>query len=140
VANTLRLLSLPPEVREAVADGRLSAGHAKALLGIAIEEEQKILARRVIKEGLSVRSLERIIERSRRTPGRRTRPSQADIPASHLSYLADRLYRHLGTSVRISPCRTLPNGKKLKGSVEIAFYSNDDLGRILELLGIKDVG
>ena len=139
VANALRLLGLPLEIREAVTAGRLSVGHAKALLALEIEEEQKLLARRAIQEGLSVRSLERIIERATKGPRRKARVSQEDIPSDHLSYLTDRLYRHFGTSVRLVPCRTLPNGKKVKGAVEIDFYSSQDLDRILQLFGIEDL-
>lgn len=137
VTNTMRLLGLPPEVKQFVASGQLSAGHAKVLIGLEIGEEQLLYARRAVKESLSVRNLEKLIEKSRRVP-RKPRASRDDIPASHISYLSDRLHKHFGTSVRITPCRTLANGKKARGFIEIDFYSNEDLDRILELLGVTE--
>ena len=137
VANALRLLALPEEVKHMVGNGTLSAGHAKALSALDIAEEQVLLARRTEKEGLSVRNLEKIVQRTKRVP-RKPRVSRSDIPASHLDHLSDRLHTHFGTSVRINPCRTYANGKKGKGCVEIDFYSTDDLHRILEVLGLVD--
>ena len=137
VANALRLLGLPGEVKGFVAEGLLSAGHAKVLLGVAIEAHACALAERAIKEGLSVRDLERIVEHSRLTP-RKRREVKEDIPASHVTFLTDKLHRHFGTSVRLLPCRTLTNGRKTKGNIQIDYYSNDDLTRILELLGLRE--
>ena len=56
-----------------------------------------------------------------------------------MAYLADLAQRHFGTSVRINPCRTLANGKKTKGSIEIDFFSSEDLNRLLPLLGLSEV-
>ena len=137
VANALRLLSLPDEVRKFVAEGLLSSGHAKVLLGLAIAEEQCKLAERVIKDGLSVRDLERVVEHLKRVP-RKKRESHDDMPPSHVTYLMDRLHQHFGTAVHIEPCRTLGNGRKAKGQLVIDFFSNDDLDRILELLGMAE--
>lgn len=137
VANALRLLELPDEVREMVAQGRLTAGHAKALLGVSIPEERCLLARRAVKEGLSVRMLERIVSRLERVP-RKQRASRTDLPADHLRYLSDKLHEHFGSNVRIFPSKTLANGRKTKGTIEIDFYSNEDLNRILEILGLME--
>jgi ParB family chromosome partitioning protein len=137
VANTLRLLTLPLEVRQKVSEGRLSPGHAKVLLGVTIEREQTLLAERVVREGLSVRTLERIVERIRRAP-RRPRELRTDIPASHLSRISDVLHQHFGTSVRIRPCRTLASGRRSRGVLEIDFYTGEDLDRVLALLGVSD--
>ena len=137
VANSLRLLTLPDAVREMVADGRLSSGHAKVLLGVDIPEEQTLLAQRVLKEGLAVRSLERIVEQHRKPP-RRGRVERSDIPGTHLQHLSDQLHQTLGTSVRLHSSKTLTNGKKVPGRVEIDFYSTDDLDRLLHLLGINE--
>jgi ParB family chromosome partitioning protein len=139
VANALRLLALPRELKTFVAEGLLSAGHAKVLLGVGIEPEQCALAERAIKEGLSVRDLEKIVEHARRIP-RKKKEGREDIPAAHLVYLADKLHQHFGTRVHIQPCKTTANGRKVKGSVAIDFYSNDELDRILELLGLTDRG
>lgn len=137
VANALRLLRLPDPVKAMVRDGRLSAGHAKLIGGLDIEAEQVQMAERAVKEALSVRALEKLIAGSRRAP-RKPRAFRADIPAGHLSYLSDRLHAHFGTSVRLQPCKTLANGKKVPGTIEISYFSNDDLDRILSVLGVTE--
>jgi ParB family transcriptional regulator, chromosome partitioning protein len=137
VANGLRLLGLPRPVLDMVRDGRLSAGHAKVLTGVSVPEEQALLAQRALREELSVRKLERIVQRLGAAP-RRPRAVRADIPADHLAYLSDKLHAHFGTAVRLTPCRTYANGKKAKGTLEIDFYSNDDLDRVLTLLGFSE--
>jgi len=136
VANTLRLLSLPEDVRRLIAEDKLSAGHAKIMSGMDDPEEQSIYAGRCAKESLSVRNLEKLIEKDKRVP-RKARASRNDMPGSHLAYLSDKLHAHFGTSVRLTSCRTYANGKKGKGTVEIDFYSNEDLTRILDILGIE---
>jgi ParB family chromosome partitioning protein len=137
VANTLRLLTLPAEVKQMITQDKLSAGHAKLLGGVEMEEDQKLLAQRALKESLSVRQLEKIIQKWRRVP-RKPRATRSDIPEAHLDYLRDRLHTHFGTSVRLHPCRTYANGKKGKGWLEIDFYSNDELDRVLQILGIAE--
>lgn len=137
VANALRLLGLPDGVKQMVAEGTLSPGHAKVLLGLEIPREQELLAVRVIKEGLSVRTLEHIVTRLKK-PAKKPRAEKSDIPEDHLRFLVERLHQHLGTAVRVSPCKTLANGKKTKGSVEIDFYSNEDLDRLLIMFGLTD--
>jgi ParB family chromosome partitioning protein len=137
VANTLRLLSLPEEIRKSVAENRLSAGHAKLLTGVEIEAEQLALARRTLGDNLSVRNLEKIIQRLRKMP-RKARASRADIPDTHLHYLLEKLHTHFGTSVRIIPSKTYANGKKGKGWIEIDFYSNDEFDRVLQILGVVE--
>ncbi|MEI6807536.1 MAG: ParB/RepB/Spo0J family partition protein [bacterium] len=137
VANIMRLLDLPEEVREFVRLDRIQAGHAKVLLGLEIPEEQVLLAKQVIKEGLSVRQLEVLVARSKRAP-RRRRASRDDIQAVHIASITDIVRRHLGTSVRLTSCRTLANGKKVKGHLEMDYFSADDLNRILEVLGVAD--
>ena len=136
VTNTLRLLVLPQEVKDLVRNGALTAGHAKLLVGVEIADEQVHYARRTVKEGLSVRNLERILQRARRVP-RKPRAVRVEIPEDHLAYLSDQLHAHLGTAIRIFPCRTFANGKKGKGTIEIDFYSGDDLQRVLEVLGLS---
>ena len=137
VANALRLLELAEPVRQMVSAGQLSPGHAKVLLGLEIPREQELLAERVFKEGLSVRTLERIVNRLRRTP-RKPRAEKDGLPADYLRDLTDRLHRHFGAGVRIAPCKTLSNGKQVKGCVEVDFYSNEDLDRLLTLFGLPD--
>ena len=86
-----------------------------------------------------MRRLEKVVARLGREP-RKPRASHSEIPASHLQFLADKLHRHFGTSVRVFPPRLLANGKKTKGAIEIDFFSNEDLTRILELLGLAADG
>lgn len=137
IANALRVLNLPEKIQSLLRTGQLSTGHAKVLLGLHIDTEQILLADRTVREGLSVRALEQVIAKLNRPP-KKERVRRADIPESHLRYLSDKLYRHFGTGVHLTPCATLSNGKKTKGSLEIEFYSNDDLDRILTLLGLTE--
>lgn len=137
VANALRLLALPDAVRVALADGRLSTGHAKVLLRLEIPREQELLVERIVKEGISVRALERIVERMLKPPVK-PRSERIDIPASHMQHLSDQLHQTLGTSVRLTSCRTLGNGKKLPGRIEIDYYSPEDLDRLLQCLGVGE--
>lgn len=136
VANALRLLGLEPSVREMVADGRLGNGHAKVLLGVDIGDEQEQLARACVKERWSVRELERRVKRRLSPPKSSPASSRTDIPADHAQFLTDKLHQRFGTSVRLVPTRSLANGKKKRGRLEIDFYSNDDLDRVLEILGL----
>lgn len=136
VTNTMRLLALPDEVRRYIADGALSPGHGKLLTGIDIPEEQLDMARQAVRENLSVRNLEKLLQKSK-LPPRKPRAVRSDMPANHTTFLADKLCSHLGTAVRLTPSRTYANGKKAKGTIEIDFYSNEDLDRLLDMLGIS---
>ncbi len=136
VANALRLLELPDETKAMVADGRLSAGHAKVLLGLARTEDRIRLGRKAVAENLTVRALERLIA-TINTPTPTRRSPKDDLPASYLRDLTDRLHAFFGTAVRLTPGRTLPNGRHQKGTLEVDFYNNEDLDRILALVGIK---
>ncbi|MCX7007700.1 MAG: ParB/RepB/Spo0J family partition protein [Kiritimatiellaeota bacterium] len=128
---------LPEAVRRRVSEGRVAPGHAKVLLGLEIAREQELLAERVVQEGLSVRTLERIVNRLKRAP-RKPRAEKSDLPTDYLRDLTDRLHQHFGTAVRVLPVRTLANGKKVKGTLEVDFYDNDDLDRILTMLGLSE--
>lgn len=139
VANAVRLLDLQEEIREMIRRGRLSAGHAKVLLGVVIDEERLQLARRAAAEDIPVRTLAAIVERLRRAP-RKPRAIRPDVPAAHLNDLIERLHRHFGTAIRMSPCRTLSNGRKMKGTLEIDYYSNDELNRVLGIIGLPEGG
>lgn len=137
VANSLRLLALPEPVQQMIGGGALSEGHAKLLCGLDIAEEQTLLARRVAAEGLSVRQLERLMKALRRAP-RKPRAQKPDVPASHAVHIAETLQRRLGTPVRVTASKTLANGKKAAGKIEIEYYSNEELDRLLALLGVGD--
>lgn len=135
VANALRILTLPDEVRHMVGSDVLSAGHAKLLAGIESATDQLMLARRVAEVGLSVRALEKLLRQVRKAP-RHARTAKTDLPDAHLVALSDQMQAHFGTRVRIVPSRTYANGRKGRGAIEIDFYSNDDLDRIIALLGL----
>ncbi|MDZ8119552.1 ParB/RepB/Spo0J family partition protein [Pontiella agarivorans] len=134
VANALRLLELPDSIRKYVAEGLLSVGHAKVLLSLETEKDQAILARKAIKDGLSVRALEKLVKKLTMPP-KKPRAEKSDLPADYLQTLTDELHQYLGTSIRISPSKTLANGKKVRGSLEIDYHDNDELDRLLTVIG-----
>jgi len=133
VANALRLLKLPPTVQNFIRDGRLSVGHAKVILGLASENDQKLVAERVIKEGLNVRQTEGLVAWLHRRGPRQTavRPETVAAPASdpHLADLEDRLREVFATKVQLHYAQG-------KGTVEISFFSDEELERILQILGV----
>ncbi|MDZ4198083.1 MAG: ParB/RepB/Spo0J family partition protein [Kiritimatiellia bacterium] len=139
VANALRILGLPGEIRDLVRAGSLSAGHAKVLLSWPTEAERLALGRRCAREGWSVRELERKLARAGRVARKGAR-SRATASSPHLASLEDRLRERFGTAVEIEPCRLLPSGRKGRGRIAIDFYSDDDLDRLLVLLGVTDDG
>lgn len=134
VANSLRLLDLPDGIRKHVVEDLLSVGHAKVLLSIDSHKEMELLARRAIKEGLSVRVLEKMVKKLGQPP-KKPRAEKADLPSDYLHTLSDELHQYFGTSVRINPSKTLTNGRKVKGSLEVDFHDNDELDRLLTLVG-----
>lgn len=128
VANALRLLKLPDHVQHLVHAGRLSTGHARALLQLDDPKRMPVLAERAISEDLSVRELEAAV-RGARGPARRPRKSAAKpTPNAEVQRVEDALRRRLGTDVYLTP-RTQKSGR-----LTINYYSNDDLTRILELV------
>ncbi len=137
VANVMRLLELPDAVKQFVAEKRLTPGHAKALLGLENRKEMELLAARAVNEDLSVRTLEHIVARTKREPSK-PREEKSDIPDQHIKYLVERLHQHFGTHVRLTPCRTFANGKKVKGVIELDYHSSDELDRLLVILGITE--
>jgi ParB family chromosome partitioning protein len=137
VANALRLLELSDGIRKYVAEGLLSVGHAKVLLSVDSEKEKELLAKRAIKEGLSVRALEHIVKRLGMPP-KKQRAEKTDIPSDYLQTLSDELHQFFGTSVRITPSKTLTNGRKVKGSLEIDYHNNDELDRLLTIMGYSN--
>lgn len=128
VANALRLLGLPEEVKGMVADGTLSMGHARALLGLPRIPEMLDLARRISEKKLSVREAERLVKSQRE--GDDTSKSQAKQSPQQKA-LVEELQRLLGTKVRLID---RGNGK---GTVEVDFFSYEDLDRLLALFRRK---
>ncbi len=136
VANSLRLLELPDEVKMLLSSGLLSTGHAKVLLSLTDETEQTLLGRRCVEEQLTVRALERLIAR-RAVEKNSAENKKLDIPESHVRYLLEKLHGKFGAPVRLQPSVTFANGRRAKGSIEIDFADNDDLTRLLEIFGIE---
>jgi ParB family chromosome partitioning protein len=126
VANSLRLRHLPEPIKESILDDRLSMGHARALLGAPSHAQQLAVWKAVVARGLSVRQTEALIRRLKKEgkPAPETPSPSGDI---HLTGLAEELSRRLGTRVHI-------HRKGKKGRVEIEFFSDDDLNRLLDLL------
>jgi ParB family chromosome partitioning protein len=132
VANSLRLLQLNVEIQGYLAKELLSAGHAKVLLGLETREEQILVARRVIEQGISVRETERLVLRSKKNRGRSSggRGKVSDVEQTEISDLERRLGSHLNARV------TLKHAPK-KGRIQIEYQGNEDLQRILEKVGLR---
>ncbi len=133
VANTLRLLALDAEIQGFLAKNLLSVGHAKVLLGIADTAHRAVLARRVIEEGLSVRTTEKLVQERKATSGPartgKTRGGSAK-DAEAVAGIEKKLSSHLGARVAV-----LHTPKK--GRIVIEYRGNEDLQRLLEKLGIE---
>jgi ParB family transcriptional regulator, chromosome partitioning protein len=133
ISNTIRLLNLPAPVQRRVAAGVLSAGHARALLGLEDPHSQEALAHRIVAEGLSVRATEEAValalagdgSASKAPAKRRSKPHS---PA--LTELADRLSDRFDTRVKVDLGRS-------KGKITIEFATVDDLERIVDLIGVE---
>ncbi len=136
VANAMRLLELPDEVKRMVGEGLLSTGHAKVLLSVSGEAERTELARQCLGEGLTVRALERRVARRQEEERRRSSGPRPDVPEDYLRALTDKIRSRLATPVRLFPTTTYANGRHGRGRLEIDFFDNDDLTRLLELLGV----
>jgi ParB family transcriptional regulator, chromosome partitioning protein len=127
VANALRLLQLPASVRQMLSDGRITAGHARALLGLANDRLIGDYAREVAERGWSVREVEARVQKARPgTPELKARPDRGREPNEKL--LEEELQRVLGTSVRIR------RGRGTRGRIEIPFFSADDFDRVFEII------
>ena len=136
VANAVRLLELPEEVKTLLQTKLLSVGHAKLLLSVDAEKDRVLLARDCVNEQLTVRALEKriarlhapVVEKPHGTP---------DMPDGYVRALADKLKKHLGCAVRLTSGVTHANGKHTKGVLEIDFFDNDELDRVLKMIGVE---
>jgi ParB family chromosome partitioning protein len=125
ITNTLRLLDLDPEVQSAIADGRLTAGHARAIGGLPVSQQAHV-ARTVIDQGFSVRQAEELVRRLREP--REARPAAPRrVPDPDLERVEEDLRRRLGTKVTLARSR---NG----GRIIIEFYSDEELGQLYDRL------
>jgi ParB family transcriptional regulator, chromosome partitioning protein len=134
IANLLRLLKLPEEIKKLIQEGELSEGHARALLAVSDGTQQLTLARETAAQGWSVRELE---NRTRAEVPARAPASQGAVPqtrapqkmpSADIRRVEDALRKRLGTDVRVTSRR------RGRGFLSISYYSNDDLARVLELI------
>jgi ParB family chromosome partitioning protein len=127
VANFLRLRNLPEPIQNDIINNSLSMGHARALLGVENPAQQKKLWRRIIAENLSVRAAEALIKKLRDRKPKASRPRERTSESVYMESLADDLTRHLGSRVQIT-------WRGNRGKLEIEFYSNEDLDRLIDRL------
>ena len=125
VANAIRLLSLDENIRALVKDGKLSAGHARAIIPVEDEYKRLEIAERIIDEELSVRETENIVKKLNSSKKEGSKPSKFNT--SSYGRIEEKLKNILGTKVK------LKSGKN-KGAIEIEYYSDDDLDRIMSLI------
>lgn len=138
VANSMRLLDLPDGIKSLLGQGRLTTGHAKAILGLRDPDLQCLVADKVIRQGLTVRQTEKLVQEELAASGKSSRPAAPGKPvppaprdlSATLQRIQSNLRHRLATSV------TVHHGDK-KGRIEIEYYGNDDLGRLLEVLGVS---
>ena len=126
VTNMLRLLTLPEDIQELVSSGRLSSGHARALLGIEDETIQRTLARAACDRQMSVRQLETIVHNKKNPENRKTIKPVLSV---ELKQLVNTMQRVFATNVKLK-------GNNQKGRILIDYYTPDDLDRIIELIEI----
>lgn len=131
VANAMRLLDLQAEIQRHVADGHLTVGHAKAILGIKDRKEQLAGAEYILRKNMTVRQAEKFVQEFNNPVSKKTTKGKgpAELQDPHLIALQNKLRNQFATHVQIQ------HGEK-KGKIELEYYGNDDLGRLLALLGV----
>jgi ParB family chromosome partitioning protein len=127
IANSLRLLKLPPTIQALVEEEKLSMGHAKVLIALTSAADQEALARRIVLKQLSVRETEELVRQPLETPATGEAPSPPKAFDPNVSAAELKLKKRLGAPVRISLT-------KRGGSIQIKFSSMEDLSRIFEIL------
>lgn len=137
VANAMRLLDLHPEVQRLVAQGRLSVGHGKAILSIKDKDAQLLASDQILKKSLNVRAAEKLAQSFDPAGGSdegkpRSAAATPAAPDAHFRALQNKLRDRFATHVSIL------HGAK-KGRIEIEYYGDDDLQRVLDLLGVEDL-
>jgi ParB family chromosome partitioning protein len=134
VANATRLLKLPASVQSLLRDNRISVGHAKVLLGLTEAAQQTLAAERVVKEALNVRQTEGLVAklqmRGQRIPSHAVTPPATSPVDSNIARLEEKIREKFGTKVQLKYALG-------KGALEIAFFSDDELQRVLEILGVN---
>lgn len=131
VANTMRLLDLPPLVREMLAASKLSTGHAKVLLMLKKHDEQERVADQILSKGLTVRATEKVVDGILHPPPPpKPKPAENELSRA-IEAVEQKLIQHLTTNVSI-------HHAEKKGKIEIDYYGVDDLNRILAALGVEE--
>lgn len=130
IANHIRLLSLPPKIQELISSGTISMGHGRALLGLKRKEQMSAVVEKILKENLSVRQLEQLIQQLNEHVPRETNKSKL-VKDVFIREQESSLREKFGTTVHIKQSNN-------KGKIEIEFFSKQDLDRILELLDHTD--
>ena len=123
ISNALRLLKLPVEIRKSIRDGEISAGHGRAILQKKTIASMRRLFEKIIKESLSVRKAEELVRPKRK----KKKGKSLVIPKAPIKAIENELVEIFGTKVRLKPTQ-------IGGSIEIIYFSDDDLERIIDLL------
>lgn len=131
VTNYLRLLKLPPDIQAAIRDGKLSMGHARALINVDTIDRQLDIYKKIVKEDLSVRKVEELVNKLKSTP-EQNKPAVPQRAATdfQIRQVQDKLTSHFGSRV------TVQNDASNKGFIKIPYLSHEDLNRILEILNL----
>ncbi|WP_251546092.1 ParB/RepB/Spo0J family partition protein [Limosilactobacillus caecicola] len=132
IANYLRLLGLPEIVKKSLQSGELSMGQARTLLSLNDKDKVAAVARRAVKDKLTVRQLEELVAKMNKDQGRAKKKKPIRRKSPYLREAENELQSKFGTKVAVAPA-----AKKNTGKIEIPYTSNEDLTRILEILGIS---
>ena len=128
ITNSLRLLKLPPEIKNSVKSGKISAGHARALLGLKKSLHMISIYKKIIQNRLSVRQTEVLVKKHFNTKSNEVKIRKSKFDRSNISNIENELISYLGTKVVISSTQVG------KGKIQIEYYSKEDLQRILEII------
>ena len=123
ISNSLRLLKLPPEIRKSIRDGKISAGHGRAILQKKTVSSMQVFWKKIISESLSVRATEALVKPLAKVKKIR----RVKVKRGMIKGIEDQLVEILGTKVKLKPAQ-------VGGAIEITYFSNEDLERILDLL------
>lgn len=129
VANSMRLLDLQAPIQRHVADGFLTVGHAKAILGVKNPKDQLAVADQILRRHMTVRAAEKFVQDFHKSGEKKSSKKSSRVVDPHITEIQNRLRDHFATHVNV-------NHTAKKGKIELEYYGNDDLGRILNLLGI----
>ena len=127
ITNSMRLLKLDPRVQQMLAEGKISSGHARAILGLEDGEQQFLIANKTVQEVLSVRDVEKLVKMMNRPEKERKEKTGPDVNLIYRQ-IEDKLKMIMGTKV------TINRKDKNKGRIEIEYYSQEELERIIDLM------